>query len=107
MAFGIQTIYEMVTGRHWQWQRESKSYLSEPANKNCIFCGRLSQVVHHEIPVAVNKSLEMEKSNWHAVCHDCHWDKCHLRNWRTWVVNIRAIAKLFRDGIRGPAGETE
>ena len=108
MAFGYHTCIEFFTGkpsvpRHKDWAKESWQYLVE--NPACLFCEQAAEVVHHERPVHKFRHLEMVKSNWMEVCHECHWAHCHARNWRKWVHNARLLAKAFREAIRG--GENE
>lgn len=86
---------EPIQARDPDWAKESKAYLLE--HRQCVSCRQRSEVVHHVIPVGVSKALEMEKSNWAAMCHRCHFVVGHACNWREWVKEFWQVVKLIAE----------
>jgi hypothetical protein len=59
--------------------------MAEPEHSRCAWCGRPARTVHHKIPVHVDPSLEMVRSNWQPTCGDdgpCHFHLAHRGDWR-------------------------
>lgn len=90
----IDYLYALATGRHKNWRRESKRYLREKTR--CVCCEQKSEVVHHVTPFHEDRSLEMVKSNWAAMCHHCHFVVGHKCNWRKWTKNFWQIVAVIR-----------
>ena len=61
-----------------RWQAASKKYLQK--NRTCICCGKKAVVTHHLKPFHLFPELEMEPSNWRAMCAPCHLIVGHLGN---------------------------
>jgi len=44
----------------------------------CEMCGEnLSEIIHHEKPVATHPHLQLDKDNLWGVCKNCHYNICH------------------------------
>ncbi|QUS39059.1 endonuclease [Tardiphaga alba] len=54
-----------------EWQRESRSFLSEPANRHCA-CGALATMVAHIISINQAPHMRMKRSNWKPSCTPCN-----------------------------------
>jgi len=105
MAFGMQTIYELVTGRSSQWPKVRDAHLV--ANPRCVHCRQDADEVHHLRPVHVAPALELDANNLASVCRRCHLCVGHLGNWNLWNDNFWQCVNVANKGRRGPAGENE
>jgi 5-methylcytosine-specific restriction endonuclease McrA len=57
------------------WQKLSRTIRSEqPLCIDCLAAGKVkpSTQVHHEIPISVDKTKRMDRSNLVPLCDDCH-----------------------------------
>jgi 5-methylcytosine-specific restriction protein A len=53
-----------------RWRAESANFLR--LNGICSLCGEKATEVHHAIPPRGEDELFWDKSNWVALCHNCH-----------------------------------
>lgn len=90
---------ESSVPRSPKWPKERALYLIDhPA---CEACGRTHDTqVHHVVPFHVNKSLELDRSNFIGLCgpHGCnaHFRIGHLGDWRKANPNVRRDAAWER-----------
>lgn len=79
-----------------KWEHESKLYLKEyPA---CEICGRREGVVvHHKVPVHVDRSLEMKEDNWKVLCPPCHYYTGHFCHWEWWNPDVDRDGFFLKD----------
>lgn len=55
------------------WERASKAFLAEPANRLCACgCGEASQMVDHIIPHRGDRRLFWDRGNWQPMTNRCH-----------------------------------
>lgn len=61
-------------GYDTSWQRESKAFLSLPANRYCACgCGRVANMVDHIIPHRGDMRLFWNRANWQPMASSpCH-----------------------------------
>jgi 5-methylcytosine-specific restriction endonuclease McrA len=57
-----------------KWQRESRAFLADPANRYCACgCGRLADMVDHKVPHRGNMRFFWDRSNWQPMASSpCH-----------------------------------
>jgi 5-methylcytosine-specific restriction enzyme A len=75
-----------------KWPKVRKEHLSE--EPKCQWCGtKWLLSVHHQTPVHVDPSKELDSKNLITLCEvplrNCHFKKGHLLNWRHWNPFIR------------------
>lgn len=98
-------LYEIVTGRSGKWPKVRDAYLAE--HPKCVHCLQNADTVHHLRPVHVAPALELDPSNFAAVCDACHFCIGHLCNWKRWNDLFWQCVQMANRGRRGPVGETE
>jgi len=78
----------IISSRSGKWPTFRKIFLV--SNPTCIACDSKKDLqVHHEIPVSVDPSKELEESNCMTLCSGCHLVFGHLHSFRSWNVNVR------------------
>ena len=82
------------------WSKASKAHLkiqniSEISGKKRTLLNPL--VIHHIIPVHIDKSLEMIPSNWVVVTLWEHLVICHLGSWHSFNPNLREDIIIWRN----------
>lgn len=77
------------------------------SHPTCEACGERRMkvlAVHHIVPFHVNPSKELEPANLITLCEgesvNCHLLFGHLRNWRSWNVDVREDAAEWRAKIK-------
>ncbi len=94
--FGQNPVWEGAP-RSPKWGALRNRFVKE--NPFCAGCGDIKDLtVHHIIPFHVRKDLELDECNLVSVCNDCHWNICHLRDWR--MVNSHCLDDLLAYKIR-------
>lgn len=81
-----------------RWNEDSKEFLVE--HPECVCCGQDSEVVHHVVPVSVDRALEMVRKNWAAMCHRCHFTVGHLNWWVNYNKFFWRTVNLIRKSRR-------
>jgi 5-methylcytosine-specific restriction protein A len=76
------------------------------ANPFCLACGAVKGLnVHHEKPFHLFPHLELDPDNLVTLCespsHNCHFFLGHLLDWRSWNVDVRKLAAMIRELIKG------
>src|SRR3990167_1676355 len=87
--------------RSVQWS----SFRKENIGKECRACGQKGTLLkplelHHSEPYNINPSRELDKTNIITLCRTCHFLIGHLKNFKTWNININEDAQTLRDKIK-------
>lgn len=97
--FGFN-IFESLASRSGRWRTTRKNHLaSQPV---CQVCGTKKKlVVHHIIPVSVNKEKENDYENLITLCNynNCHFLFGHFCNWKKYNIEVRLDAEQWRKKI--------
>src|SRR3712207_1798669 len=68
-----------------EWEKASKAFLAEPANRWCACgCGRLANMVDHIRPHKGDPKLMWSRSNWqpyHTACHSSTKQRIEVRGY--------------------------
>ena len=85
-----------------RWSEVRNAFLK--ANPECEACGSKGKLltplnVHHCTPFSQDKSLELQESNLITLCQRCHLLLGHLGSFRSWNVDIRTDARIWRGKI--------
>lgn len=79
------TLYAVWSGRSFAWPVFRKRYLAD----RCSACDTKNDLeLHHIIPYAVDKSLELEPTNVVTLCPKCHLIFGHFGNWQLYNPNV-------------------
>lgn len=70
------------------------------ANPLCLGCGRRADTAHHETPVGVDASRELDPANLIPVCVPCHFVAAHCGSWNTYDPNPRATLAAHLKRVR-------
>lgn len=89
-----------ITGRNPAFYPAERKYLA--VHTKCCVCGQKSATAHHVIPFHVDRSKEMDETNWAPVCVYCHFVVGHLRNWRKWNAKFWLSVHAITSGSMGP-----
>lgn len=87
-----------------KWQRVRREHLErEPV---CIACGRGGSLeVHHIVPYASDKSLELDPDNLATLCADpCHMVHGHLMSFHRSNPDVRADCAAYRAKLEAARG---
>lgn len=74
-----------------RWAALRKEWLKE--HPECAACGGTDDVTpHHKIPVHVDRSRELDKSNLISLCekHGCHFAIGHCFDWKAYNPHVWA-----------------
>lgn len=92
----INFIKDKIQGRSSKWRRTREIHLY--ANGCCIACNTKEKLeVHHIIPFAVDKELELDHSNLVTLCSTCHLVFGHLRDYETYNHNVLTDCMSFSE----------
>lgn len=83
-----------------KWSSVRKSHLD--SQNSCQFCGNSKNLeVHHIVPVHVDPTLELEKSNLITLCDkNCHLLIGHLMNYKSWNPNVIQECDIMQEKIK-------
>ena len=85
-----------IAARASQWSKVRKAYLK--AYPTCAVCDSKKKLqVHHIIPFAEDKSLELEPSNLITLCSRCHLLFGHFGSYKKYNPNVREDCKQYRE----------
>ncbi len=88
-----------IAARASQWSKVRKAYLK--AYPTCAVCDSKKKLqVHHIIPFAEDKSLELEPSNLITLCSRCHLLFGHFGSYKKYNPNVREDAEWFRKRMK-------
>lgn len=97
LGFGV---FESLTVRSGKWQTTRKKHLKiQPC---CQVCGSKKKlVVHHKIPVSVDKTKENDLENLITLCeyNNCHFLFGHLCDWKNYNLDIVEDSIYWRNKI--------
>ena len=102
-APGDYAAFYAAVSRDPRWNKESDEFLKE--NPRCACCKQKAEVVHHVVPVSVDRSLEMVRKNWAAMCHRCHFSIGHLNFWGNFNRMFWKCVRLLEKSQRTPTGD--
>lgn len=100
----IQVIKDAFSGkpeatRSPSWPKARERWLA--VHPTCEVCGALANVeVHHIVPVHIDKSGELNESNFITLCRDDHYAFGHLRNWNSYNIDVVQDAALWKQKIK-------
>ena len=88
--------------RSSEWPRVMKAYRS--AHPNCAVCGKGNSLlnpinIHHCRPFHIQPELELEITNLITLCRVDHLIFGHLKNFKSFNVNVREDAKAWSTKI--------
>lgn len=79
MASAYERTRARTPGRKMQgsvhWRRASRTFLAEPGNDRCVYCGAPSECVDHHKPHKGSWELFWRRSNWRPCCLSCNTRK--------------------------------
>ena len=92
---------KLFISRSPRWGTVRKQFLIENGNI-CACCSRTKDLnVHHIIPVHIDPSLELEKSNLIILCEKpCHLTFGHLGNWTAYNPTVVEDARIWNEKIK-------
>ena len=92
---------KLFISRSPRWGTVRKQFLIENGNI-CACCSRTKDLnVHHIIPVHIDPSLELEKSNQIILCEKpCHLTFGHLGNWTAYNPTVVEDARIWNEKIK-------
>ena len=86
----LKPISWLLGDRSGRWASVRNNFLK--ANNFCAACGITRDLtVHHIVPVAVDKSKELDESNLIALCRsasNCHFVFGHLHSFTCWNPDV-------------------
>ena len=87
-----------------QWGRIRDEFIRESGSK-CAACGKATNLeVHHIIPVAKDKTLELDKSNLIVLCENksifCHLILGHSFSWIAYNPHVIEDSAQLRERIK-------
>lgn len=103
----LSTFFDWLKGgppsqemRAPQWSAVRDAWVREhPA---CAVCGtRKGLQVHHVVPISVDPSRELDRSNLMTLCEPHHLLFGHLCNWNSWNRAVREDAAIWHEKIAG------
>ena len=79
-------------------------FRKENIGKECRACGQPGKLLsplelHHCEPFSKNPARELDKTNIITLCRTCHFLLAHLKNFKSYNINIKEDAKALRDKI--------
>jgi len=93
------------TRRSSKWPSVRNKFID--ANPSCAACGETDRKilnVHHVVPFHVDPAKELVSSNLITLCEgevvNCHLMFGHLRNWKSWNVDVREDAAKWLAKIK-------
>ncbi len=97
--------HEKLFGIHRspKWPALEHEYKHE--HPNCENCGsKTNVVVHHKIPVHVDATRELDKTNLMSLCENktmnCHLMIGHAGNWQSYCADAQEFAAAFIARLR-------
>ena len=84
-------------GRSSRWPKLRSEFFKE--NPLCALCGKPGEAIHHVIPVSVDPSKELEKSNLLTGCSSCHLKLFHLGSYHSFNKDIKQDARIWSEKI--------
>jgi len=100
---GAASPVKPVVRRSSRWAVVALDHLAR--FPTCAACGsRIGVVVHHIVPVHVDRLLELVDTNLVTLCQgdtlNCHLWCGHLGHWRSWNETVIADAARFLARVR-------
>ena len=89
-------------GRSPKWRKVRKAYLKKhPVCAVCSKTGKIiSNEIHHIVPVNIDKSKELEESNFITLCREHHFLFGHFNSWYSFNKNVKKDAKEWKNKIK-------
>lgn len=85
---------EQFGSRSPEWRKLRNQYIK--ANPDCELCGKKAEQVHHQIPVSVDKSKELDWENLMSVCSHCHFYYAHLGSYRSYNIIVKNDSEYWK-----------
>jgi hypothetical protein len=91
----------LLIHRSPKWGKVRKQFLKDNGNI-CACCSRTDNLnVHHIIPVHIDPSLELERSNLIILCEKpCHIYVGHNGSWEAYNPHVREDVVFWNDRIK-------
>lgn len=91
----------LLIRRSPKWGKVRKQFLIDNGNI-CACCSRTDNLnVHHIIPVHIDPSLELERSNLIILCEKhCHWVYGHCGDWSAYNPKVIEDVKIWNEKIK-------
>jgi 5-methylcytosine-specific restriction enzyme A len=92
--------FDSLATRSKDWPKVRKEHLK--IQPSCMACGsNVNPEVHHIIPVHVDPTKELDKTNLITLCDKyCHFIFGHLMNYKSWNPNVKSDCELYLSKVQ-------